>query len=70
MPILPKNWIGRAEYPIRNLTVSRSSKTRNVRDNLYFDTPAVRDRYGNRKEISDVRIVTSSVKVGRFWWER
>jgi hypothetical protein len=35
-----------------------------------LDTPAVRDRYGNRKEIADVRVVTSSVKVGRFWWER
>jgi len=35
-----------------------------------LQTPPVRDRYGNRKEISDVRLVTSSVKIGRFWWER
>lgn len=35
-----------------------------------LQTPPVRDRYGNRKDISDVRLVTSSVKIGRFWWER
>ncbi len=35
-----------------------------------LDTPPVRDRYGNRKDISDVRVLTSSVKVGRFWWDR
>ena len=35
-----------------------------------LDTPPVRDRFGNRKDISDVRVITSSVKVGRFWWDR
>jgi hypothetical protein len=35
-----------------------------------LDTPSVRDRYGNRKDISNVRVLTSSVKVGRFWWDR
>jgi len=35
-----------------------------------LDTPPVRDRYGNRKDISAVRVQTSSVKVGRFWWDR
>jgi len=33
-------------------------------------TPPVRDRYGNRKDISDVRLLSSSVKIGRFWWEK
>lgn len=35
-----------------------------------LDTPDVRDRYGNRKEISDVRVVTTSAKLGRFWWNQ
>ena len=33
-------------------------------------TPPVRDRYGNRKDISAVRVLTTSAKLGRFWWER
>jgi len=33
-------------------------------------TPPVRDRYGNRKDISAVRVLTSSAKLGRFWWNR
>lgn len=35
-----------------------------------LDTPSVRDRYGNRKDISSVRVQTSSAKLGRFWWNR
>lgn len=35
-----------------------------------LDTPPVRDRYGNRKDISSVRVLSSSAKLGRFWWDR
>jgi hypothetical protein len=33
-------------------------------------TPPVRDRYGQKRPISPVRLQSSSVKLGRFWWNR
>jgi hypothetical protein len=32
------------------------------------DTPPVRDRYGQKRDISDVKVVSRSIEVGRFWF--
>jgi hypothetical protein len=35
---------------------------------LDIDTPPVRDRFGQKRDISDVRVLTRSVELGRFWF--
>lgn len=36
---------------------------------LDLDTPNVRDRYGNKRAISDVKVTSNAVVLGRFWYE-
>lgn len=33
------------------------------------DTPPVRDRYGQKRDIAEVKVVSRSIEVGRFWFE-
>jgi hypothetical protein len=35
-----------------------------------LQTPDVRDRYDQLREVSDVRLISSSVELGRFWWDQ
>jgi hypothetical protein len=37
---------------------------------MNVDTPPVRDRYGQRRDISDVRVLARSVELGRFWFQK
>jgi hypothetical protein len=35
-----------------------------------LQTPPVRDRYDQLREVSDIRLISSSVELGRFWWDQ
>jgi hypothetical protein len=35
-----------------------------------LETPPVRDRFDHLREVSDVQLVSSSVELGRFWWDQ
>ncbi len=37
---------------------------------INVNTPPVRDRYGQRRDIAPVRVQSTSAKLGRFWWAR
>jgi hypothetical protein len=37
---------------------------------LDLDTPDVRDRYGNKRAISDVKVTSNAVVLGRFWYQQ
>lgn len=37
---------------------------------LDLDTPNVRDRYGNKRAISDVKVTSNAVVLGRFWYQQ
>jgi hypothetical protein len=37
---------------------------------LDLDTPNVRDRYGNKRPISDVKVTSNAVVLGRFWYQQ
>jgi len=34
-----------------------------------IDVPPVRDRYGQKRDTSDVRVVVNAVQIGRFWFD-